>query len=314
MNNFVITGCAGFIGSHVADVFHKNGHNILGIDKLTYAGKNLSSYPTGQKFSNVDICEEKLIRNLCRHNKIDCIINFAAETHVDNSIKGHDSFISSNVQGVKSLLEVCKTLDIPLVQISTDEVYGPAYEKSFDENSRLNPQNYYSATKAAAEFLVSAYHNTFDVQYLIVRMSNNYGPRQHKEKFLPTILRNLSEGLRIPLYGKGDNIRDWIYVEDSARIIYNLVMEGSLNEVYNISLKDEKTNTEVINIILDTLDMDWDENVEHVEDRLGHDFRYSITNDKIQKFVNFKPTTFAQGVNKTIASLNLNLKKEKSNG
>jgi len=314
MNNFVITGCAGFIGSHVTDVFHKNRHSVIGIDKLTYAGKNLPTYIKNHK---VDICESPYILELCRHNKIDCIINFAAETHVDNSIKGYDSFISSNVQGVKSLLEVCKTLSIPLVQISTDEVYGPAHGDSFNEDSKLNPQNYYSATKAAAEFLVSAYHNTFDVQYLMVRMSNNYGPRQHEEKFLPTILRNLSKGNRIPLYGKGDNVRDWIYVEDSARIIYNLVMsmgQGGLNEVYNISLKDEKTNVEVINIILDTLDMNWDENVEHVGDRLGHDFRYSITNDKIKQFVNFKPTTFAQGVNKTITSLNLNLKKEKPNG
>lgn len=297
LNNFLITGCAGFIGSHVVDVFHGNDHNVIGVDKLTYAGNNLPPYI---KNYNIDICETDLVAKACLDNDIDCIINFAAESHVDNSIKGYDSFISSNVQGVKSLLEVCKEQDIPIVHISTDEVYGPIREGSFHENAKMNPQNYYSATKAAAEHLVSAYHNTHSIDYIMVRMSNNYGPRQHSEKFLPTILKSLSVGKKIPLYGKGDNVRDWIYVKDSARAIYSLVMNADPNKVYNVSFRDEKTNVEVIENVLEVLGKSWDDCVEHVEDRLGHDFRYSITNDKMIQFVDFEPTPFSDGLKETI--------------
>ncbi len=301
MDNFLITGCAGFIGSHTADVFHNNGHNVIGVDKLTYAGKNLPTYLTNHKNWILDICETTSIRDVCRHNNVDCIINFAAESHVDNSIKGSNAFINSNVQGVKSLLEVCKQLDIPFIHISTDEVYGPIREGSFDENSKLNPQNYYSATKAAAEHLVAAYHNTFDVQYLMVRMGNNYGPRQHQEKFIPTILNSLHNSKKIPLYGDGKNIRDWIYVKDSARIIYNLVQTSPPNQTYNLSFKDERENIEVIKIILGQLNLPFDDHVSFVEDRLGHDIRYSISNDKMLNFVDFDKTEFKQGITETIA-------------
>ncbi len=296
LNNFLITGCAGFIGSHAADLFYENGHNVVGVDKLTYAGNHAP-----KKIINyeMDICD-KVIESVCQEFNVNCIINFAAESHVDNSIKGYDSFIKSNIQGVKNLLEICKKLDIPLIHISTDEVYGPIREGSFHENAKMNPQNYYSATKAAAEHLVSAYHNTHNVQYMMVRMSNNYGPRQHEEKFLPTILKSLSTGKKIPLYGKGDNVRDWIYVKDSVRAIYNLVMKAPPNEVYNISFKDEKTNTEVINEVLNTLDLNWNDCVEHVTDRLGHDFRYSITNDKMMNFIDFDATPFHVGLKQTI--------------
>lgn len=297
MNNVLITGCAGFIGSHTADVFHKNGHNVIGVDKLTYAGKNLPDHVTNHK---ADICETVFIRDLCQHSGVDCIVNFAAESHVDNSIKGSNAFISSNVQGVKSLLEVCKQLDIPLIHISTDEVYGPIQKGSFDEESKLNPQNYYSATKAAAEHLVAAYHNTFDVQYLMVRMGNNYGPRQHKEKFIPTILNSLQNSQKIPLYGDGKNIRDWVYVKDAARAIYSLTTQADPNQTYNLSFKDERENVEVIKIILDELNLPFDDHVAFVEDRLGHDFRYSITNDKMMRFIDFNPTDFITGIMETI--------------
>jgi dTDP-glucose 4,6-dehydratase len=299
MNNFLITGCAGFIGSHTADLFVKMGHSVIGVDCLTYAG-NLRNVHRNVKHFTTDICDTARVLDICHEFNIDHIVNFAAESHVDNSILGHDSFIHSNVQGVKSLLEVCKSKDIPFIHISTDEVYGPIRTGSFGENSKLNPQNYYSATKAAAEHLVSAYHNTFDIEYLMVRMGNNYGPRQHKEKFIPTILNSLRNSHKIPLYGDGKNIRDWIYVKDSAKAIYNLVQNSPRNQIYNLSFGDERENVEVIRIILEQLDLSFDDNVSFVEDRLGHDFRYSITNDKMMKFIGFTPTDFVAGIRETI--------------
>ena len=181
-------------------------------------------------------------------------------------------------------MEVCKRLKIPICHISTDEVYGPISSGSFSEDDKLSPQNYYSATKAAAEHIVCAYSNTFKIPYTMVRMSNNYGPRQNGEKFLPTIIRSLKAGAKIPLYGDGTQVRDWIYV----------------NEVYNISLNDEKQNKDVIKAVLSYLKLNWNDHVEHVKDRLGHDIRYSITNDKCKPFINFEPTSFDQGIESII--------------
>ena len=298
MDSVLITGCAGFIGSHTADLFVEKGHSVIGVDCLTYAG-NPSNLHRDIKHFTTNICDTATVLEICHEFNVDHIVNFAAESHVDNSILGHDSFIDSNVQGVKSLLEVCKSKDIPL-HISTDEVYGPIRKGSFDEESKLNPQNYYSATKAAAEHLVAAYHNTFDVQYLMVRMGNNYGPRQHKEKFIPTILNSLQNSQKIPLYGDGKNIRDWVYVKDAARAIYSLTTQSDPNQTYNISFKDERENVEVIKIILDELGLSFDDHVALVKDRLGHDFRYSITNDKMMQFIDFNPTDFTTGIMETI--------------
>tara|TARA_R110002020_G_scaffold446207_4_gene658437 strand:+ start:1619 stop:2533 length:915 start_codon:yes stop_codon:yes gene_type:complete len=299
MNNFLITGCAGFIGSHVSDIFIENNMKVVGVDKLTYAGK-IENIPRELKFYNQDICNTDAIMRICDEEDIECIINFAAESHVDNSIKGHDSFIHSNIQGVKSLIDVCKEREILLFQISTDEIYGPIKEGSFHERAPANPQNYYSATKASAEHLVLAYNNTFGFPFKMVRMSNNYGPRQHSEKFLPTILRSLKHKNKIPLYGTGENIRDWIYVRDSARVIYNIARDAPINEIYNISFRDERTNKEVIETVLSKMNLEWDESVTHVPDRLGHDFRYSITNDKMMEYVDFEQTSFIEGLDKII--------------
>tara|TARA_R110000868_G_scaffold18531_9_gene81359 strand:+ start:6425 stop:7171 length:747 start_codon:yes stop_codon:yes gene_type:complete len=239
---------------------------------------------------------------LCELNSIDYIINFAAETHVDNSILGSDCFINSNVTGVKSLMEVCKRLSIPICHISTDEVYGPISSGSFSEHDKLSPQNYYSATKAAAEHIVSAYSNTFNIPYTMVRMSNNYGPRQHGEKFLPTILRSIKKGEKIPLYGNGTQVRDWIYVKDSVNIIYNILKQFEFNnEIFNVSLCDEKQNRDVIDIVLSHLKLNWDDHVEYVKDRLGHDTRYSIHNNKIKNIIkNINTTGFEHGLMRTI--------------
>lgn len=312
MNNFLVTGCAGFIGSHMVDVLRENNHNVLGIDNLTYAAKmeNIEHHLENGimacdefKIYPFDISIKTNMEHVFNYNDIDCIINFAAETHVDNSIKGSDIFITSNVQGVKTLLDIARNHKIPFFQISTDEVYGSILEGSFSEESKLNPQNYYSATKAAAEHLVTAYNNTFDLEYLMVRMSNNYGPRQHTEKFLPTIIESIKNNKKIPLYGNGENIRDWIYVKDSVRIIYNLIINAPRNETYNVTLNDERKNIDVIKTVLENFDLDFNDSVEFVEDRLGHDFRYSINNNKIQDFIDFEPTPFEEGVKQTIAFL-----------
>lgn len=304
MNNFLVTGCAGFIGSHAVDLLLSHGHKVCGVDKLTYAGNidNLDTSLANENFTfyQSDICDRSYIEKLINTYKTDCIINFAAESHVDNSIKGSDSFIFSNIIGVKELLEICKNRDIKFCQISTDEVYGSITTGSFSESDVLSPKNYYSATKAAAEHIVTAYHNTFNIDYLIVRMSNNYGPRQHSEKFLPTIVNSINNNKRIPLYGKGDNIRDWIYVKDSVRIIYNLIMRERYNDIYNISFNDERKNIDVIRAVLEYFNLDFDSSVEFVDDRLGHDFRYSIDNNKMSSLVRFKPTSFQDGLEQTI--------------
>jgi dTDP-glucose 4,6-dehydratase len=312
MNNFLLTGCAGFIGSHALDLLLSNGHTVIGIDKMTYAGDpcNVERHKDNKnfKFFKLDICETEEIKRIVEENNIECIINFAAETHVDNSILGDNCFISSNVTGVKSLLEICKELNINICHISTDEVYGPIKSGSFQEHEKLSPKNFYSATKAAAEHLVTAYSNTFGIDYVMIRMSNNYGPRQNQEKFLPTIIRSLKNGDKIPLYGDGKNVRDWIYVKDSVRAIYNILQSVNFNnEVYNISFQDERNNIEVIETILKCFELNWDDCVEFVADRLGHDSRYSITNHKMLEFVDFEPTPFKDGISDTIEYYNDNL-------
>ena len=304
MINFLVTGCAGFIGSHAVDLLLSHGHKVCGVDKLTYAGNidNLNTSLVNENFTfyQSDICDHSYIETLINRHETGCIINFAAESHVDNSIKGSDSFIFSNIIGVKELLEICKNRDIKFCQISTDEVYGSITTGSFSESDVLSPKNYYSATKASAEHIVTAYHNTFNIDYLMVRMSNNYGPRQHGEKFLPTIINNINNNKKIPLYGKGENIRDWIYVKDSVRLIYNLIMRERYNDIYNISFNDERKNIDVIRAVLEYFNLDFDSSVEFVDDRLGHDFRYSIDNNKMSSLVRFKPTSFQDGLEQTI--------------
>ena len=301
MNNFLITGCAGFIGSHAVDLFLSRKHNVIGVDKITYASNMLNIYRhklnPNFKFFEMDIVDTESLSKIATNHNVHCIINFAAETHVDNSLHDNDCFVHSNITGTKSLLE----LNIPICHISTDEVYGPIKFGSFKETDPMNPKNFYSATKAAAEHIVQAYTNTFKVPHLIVRMGNNYGPRQHKEKFIPTILKAIREQRKIPLYGDGQNVRDWIYVEDSNKIIYNLIKGGISNNTYNISLKNERQNIDVIKTIISNFNLSFTEAVKFVPDRLGHDIRYSMTNDKIKPFVNFQPTSFKDGISQTVS-------------
>ena len=302
-NKVLITGCAGFIGGHALDSFLDNGCEVIGVDKMTYAANPSTVEPReGFTFYKEDVCDTEAMKNIAEKHNVDYIIHFAAESHVDNSIKGDNCFIDSNITGTKSLMEVCKSLNIPICHISTDEVYGPIADGSFSEDDKLSPQNFYSATKAAAEHIVCAYSNTFDIDYVMIRMSNNYGPRQNTEKFIPTILKSIKSESKIPVYGNGLNVRDWIYVKDSVRVIYNIVQSVNFNkEIYNITFRDEKYNLEVISEILNYFNLTQEQAVEFVEDRLGHDSRYSITNEKMLKFVDFTPTSFQEGIKQTIA-------------
>jgi len=286
MKNVMITGCAGFIGSHAADLFLEKEYSVTGIDCFTYAGKvdNIQHNYQNPEFViyNENICSTSRIDQICKNRKIEWIINFAAESHVDNSIESCDSFIKTNIFGVKSLLEVCRENNIKLFHISTDEVYGDIMQGSFYESDSLDPKNPYSATKAAAEHLIKSYANTYGVEYIIVRPSNNFGPRQHDEKFLPTIIRNLKQGKKIPLYGSGENIRDWLYVKDCVGFVEYILKNSDLNETYNITYNNEHKNIKIIDKVLNYFSLSFEKAVEFVPDRPGHDFRYSINNDKIK--------------------------------
>ncbi|MAE85964.1 MAG: dTDP-glucose 4,6-dehydratase [Flammeovirgaceae bacterium] len=300
----LITGCAGFIGSHAADLFLEKGYNVVGVDCFTYAGKagNILHHYGNPNFKmiNLDICKTNAIQEICKLRDIECIINFAAETHVDNSIRGSSKFIHSNVEGVRSLLEVCRETGIKLVHVSTDEVYGSTVEGSFYENDKLDPRNPYSATKAAAEHLITAYQNTHGIEYIIVRPSNNFGPRQHGEKFLPTIIRNILANQKVPVYGDGSNVREWLFVQDNVSAIEFILQNSSMNQTYNISSKKEMTNISVVKEVCAILEKNPEDVIEFVEDRPGHDFRYSVSNDKLLSlgFDNF--SNFSESLRKTV--------------
>ncbi len=304
-NLVTITGCAGFIGSHATDLYLHNGFGVYGVDKFTYAAKesNLAESQKNSKFicARGDICDQPLMETMLRHSP--WVINFAAETHVDNSISSSDDFIETNIRGVQSILEACRKTGTKLLHISTDEVYGSISYGSHHEASNLNPKNPYSATKAAADHLIKSYANTYGIEYIIVRPSNNFGPRQHSEKFLPTIVRSLKEGKKIPMYGDGSNVRDWLYVKDNVAAIYHIMKHSDLNQTYNITRKKELPNLEICREVCDILGKDPDKHIEFVSDRPGHDFRYSITNDKLKSLGFESKSLFKDALSETVQNL-----------
>ena len=303
--SIIVTGCAGFIGSHTTEELLSRGYNVTGIDCMTYAGleENMKNFIDSIDFYEFDINDTEQIKDIVAKNNVEWIINFAAETHVDNSIESVDPFIHSNVNGVASLLEVCRKTNCKILHISTDEVYGSATGGSFTETDNFNPRNPYSATKAAAEHLVTSFHNTYGTEYKMTRMSNNFGPRQHQEKFIPTILRSIRNMQKIPIYGDGKNIRDWFYVKDCAKCVVDVLENGEMNEVYNLTLQNELENIEIVSIILDHLELDFEDNTEFVEDRLGHDFRYSIDHTKFLQISDMTPTSFDESLKQTIKGM-----------
>jgi len=294
MKTVLVTGGCGFIGTHLLELLLKEtDYRILVADKLSYAAdaRNISKFTQQNnynedriKFYYVDIANAAALGSIFNDNKIDGVINVAAERHVDNSISGPEPFVYSNIVGSFNLLELSKKHNIKkFLQISTDEVYGSASDMDmFDETERLNPSSIYSASKASADLLAMSYYKTHSMHVNITRCSNNYGPYQHHEKLLPKVILNALCDKKIPVYGNGTNTREWIYVKDHCRAILNVFLEGLPGEIYNVSTIGEYTNIAIIKLILNMLGKS--ENlITFVEDRKGHDQAYRICSKKISK-------------------------------
>ncbi len=289
----LVTGGFGFIGSHFVESALTRGHEVVIIDKLTYAGNplNLQSTTAGEfRLLKIDISDsDSLLSALTNEELFDCVINFAAESHVDRSISNSTPFIDSNIKGVANLLDLLKVKLIKkLIQVSTDEVYGTISEGSWDESAPIDPRSPYSASKASGDLLCLAYKNTFGLDITITRSSNNYGPRQSVEKFIPNSICKIINGDKIPVYGDGSNRREWLHVLDHASAIMKLVEANVINHtIYNIG-GTEVSNIEIAKLIAQNLKRD-NNSIELVADRLGHDFRYSVDYSKISVEFDWTP-------------------------
>jgi len=301
----LITGGCGFIGSNFIHYIIKKhpDYSITNLDKLTYAGNpdNLKSLESNQNYTFIkgDICDKILANNLVA--KVNAIVHFAAESHVDRSIESSDIFVKTNVIGTHTLLEAARINKKRFHHISTDEVFGALEaEGKFNELTPYDPRSPYSASKAASDHLVRAYFHTHQLQVTISNCSNNYGSYQHPEKLIPLFITNLLENKKVPVYGDGFNIRDWLHVEDHCEAIDTIFHKGKIGETYCIGGDCEKTNLEITKLILKEFDKDsnW---IEFVEDRKGHDMRYAIDASKIEQELGWTPKhTFEQGIKETI--------------
>jgi dTDP-glucose 4,6-dehydratase len=317
----LITGGAGFIGSNFIPYFlEKNlDYTIINLDKLTYAGnlENLKGIDDSSRYTFIegDICDESLVDSIFYDYHPDGIIHFAAESHVDNSIKKPDNFIKTNIEGTFVLLEAAKKYWVnDLVskrfhQISTDEVYGSlGSDGFFKETSSYAPNSPYSASKASSDFLVRSYHHTYGLNVVTSNCSNNFGPKQHHEKLIPTIIRSALDSLPIPIYGNGSNIRDWLYVLDHCKGINEIFHKGNSGETYLLGGGNEFTNLEIAKIICKILDDiepkqsgSYHDQITFIEDRPGHDFRYAIDASKVNQELGWKAKeSFNSGIKKTI--------------
>ncbi|MDD3376348.1 MAG: dTDP-glucose 4,6-dehydratase [Candidatus Riflebacteria bacterium] len=317
----IVTGGAGFIGSAVIRHLIKNtDHSVINLDKLTYAG-NLESLKevSGSDryvFEQADICDRQIIEAVFDKHKPDAIMHLAAESHVDRSIDGPAAFIHTNLVGTYTLLDVARFYakehpNFRFHHISTDEVYGDLDldDSMFTEETPYDPSSPYSASKAGSDHLVRAWHRTFGLKTVITNCSNNYGPYHFPEKLIPLVILNALEGKSLPIYGKGDQIRDWLYVEDHARALCTVCLNGKPGHTYNIGGHNEKMNIEVVQTICEILDelvpksgnKKYKEQIEFVADRPGHDLRYAIDASKIERELGWKPEeTFETGLRKTV--------------
>ena len=308
MRKILVTGGAGFIGSNFVRMILEE-HNdcfVVNLDKLTYAGnlENLAGFmdDSNHKFVKGDICDGELVGKLISEHKIDAIINFAAESHVDRSLTEPGIFIETNVTGTLTLLKIALENNLEhFIQISTDEVYGslPATGK-FTESTPISPNSPYSASKAAADHLVHAFGRSWELRYNIMRCSNNYGQYQFPEKMIPLMINNALNDKPLPVYGDGLYVRDWLHVYDHCKAVWEVLTKAQPGEVYNIGGNNEKTNLEVINLILERLGKS-KSLIQHVNDRPGHDRRYAIDSSKITKDLKWQPmVTFEQGIGQAI--------------
>jgi len=305
---YLVTGGAGFIGSHYVRGLLDGSlgvdvERVHVLDKLTYAGNlaNLAPIADDARYSFVqgDICDGDLLDEVIPGH--DVVVNFAAETHVDRSIHGPQDFVLTNVVGTQAVLDACLRYAIPrVVHIGTDEVYGSIDVGSWTEDSPLLPNSPYAASKASAELLARAYHRTYGLPVSTTRCSNNYGPHQFPEKVIPLFVTNLIDGAKVPLYGDGLNVRDWLHVDDHCRGIQIVVERGEPGASYNIGGGEELTNRQLTEVILRHMGRDWDSSVEQVPDRLGHDRRYSLDDSRIRTLGYAPSRTFDQGIEETV--------------
>ena len=323
----LVTGGAGFIGSNFVPYFLKSNPDVhlINLDNLTYAGElsNLTEISDNSNYTFIkgDICDRKLIEQLFEKYQFDGVIHFAAESHVDNSITNPGAFINTNITGTFNLIDVAKThwMSAPFQyikgkennrfhHISTDEVYGTLGEVGlFTEETHYAPNSPYSASKAASDFVVRSYYHTYGMNVVTTNCSNNYGPKQHNEKLIPTIIRKAISGEQIPIYGDGKNIRDWLYVLDHCKGIDLAYKLGKSGETYNIGGRNERNNLYIVDVICSILDQlqpskkSYKEQITFVKDRPGHDFRYAIDATKIEKELGWKADeNFESGIRKTI--------------
>ena len=304
----LVTGAAGFIGSNFVRMIARGEltgiSSVTVLDRLTYAGvkSNLDSASSLPKYEFVegDICNSLVTYKLI--NEVDAVINFAADSHVDRSITGATDFVQTNIVGVQVLLDAIKASKrkIRFLQVSTDEVYGSIESGSWTEDWPLQPNSPYSASKASGELLARSYNRTHEVDVVITRCSNNYGTHHFPEKLIPLFITNLIEGKKVPVYGTGMNVRDWLHVNDHCLGIYLVLMNGKSGEVYNIGGGRELTNNKITSLILREMGAD-ESSIEHVEDRKGHDLRYSIDWTKINRELGYEPQVkFEDGLKETI--------------
>jgi dTDP-glucose 4,6-dehydratase len=321
MKKLLITGGAGFIGSHVIRLFVKKypDYQIFNLDNLTYAGnlENLTDIESEPNYTFIkgDITDAEFILPLFKEHQFDGVIHLAAESHVDRSISNPIEFIQTNIIGTVTLLNAAReiwetdTANKLFYHISTDEVYGSLGEEGFfTESTSYDPRSPYSASKASSDHLVRAYHHTFQLPVVLTNCSNNYGPNQFPEKLIPLSINNIKNSKAIPIYGKGENIRDWLYVEDHAIAIDLVFHKGKTGETYNIGGNNEWTNIDLIHLLCKIMDEKLGRNkgesaklITFVKDRAGHDLRYAIDSSKIQRELNWKPSLqFEQGLSKTV--------------
>ena len=321
----LVTGGAGFIGSSLIRYIIDNTEgSVVNLDKLTYAGnlESLTSVAANERytFEHVDICNKGELKRIFTEHKPDAVMHLAAESHVDRSIDGPDEFIQTNIVGTYNMLEAARAYWSGLDQkqkdsfrfhhISTDEVYGDleGVDDLFTEETPYDPSSPYSASKAASDHLVRAWHRTYGLPIIITNCSNNYGPYQFPEKLIPVVTLNALERKNLPIYGAGDQVRDWLYVDDHADALYTVLTEGVIGETYNIGGHNEKKNIEVVHVICDLLDElvplkegSYRAQITHVTDRPGHDLRYAIDASKIATELGWVPNeTFESGIRKTV--------------
>lgn len=309
--NLLITGGAGFIGSRFSELIAlqtipNDFTNLVIIDSLTYSGRieNLNSIISLPfvHFYQADICNKQEVDRILQDHPIQMLVNFAAESHVDRSIESSYEFLRTNVMGTQNLLDLSRIRNVQrYLQISTDEVYGAISQGSWEEDEPLKPNSPYSASKAGADLLVLAYGKTHGMNVGITRSCNNYGPKQFPEKIIPLFISNLIDGKKVPIYGNGNQIREWIHVDDHCRGIAEVLLKGKPQEIYNISGTDEFTNLSLAQQIITYFGKTELEAFEFVSDRKGHDIRYSLTGNKMKRDFGFKPSIpFSKGLVDTI--------------